>query len=405
MAEPTTTTTGNGTILPSYDEAGSTVAAIAQAGTISADEIALYDRQIRLWGVHAQEKIRNANILLISIRALANEVAKNLVLAGIASITLADHEVVTENDLGAQFLVSDADIGKNRAEAAAPQVRKLNPRVKVNVITRDLRPEQDPNFYTPYDVIIATDLDFLGLINFDSVATLANRPYYAAASHGFYGYIFANLISHDFVVEREKSNRPTLLAAETVTRSVLGTATKKENGKAIEMVTKRETYCPMLAAKDSPLSRDVQSNKRKLRKVHPLLTCIRALWEYQYKSLGIFPTHSHADLEAFTQMATNKHKDLFLPPETLKADFMRSFLQNLGSELAPVTAFLGGQLAQDVINVLGKREQPIQNMMLFDGEDSSGPIYTLNPLNFPEEVLCAIPANPTVPMTATVTVL
>lgn len=58
-------------------------------------------------------RIRTANILLVSIRALANEVAKNLVLAGIGSITLADHEVVTENDLGAQFFITEADVGKN----------------------------------------------------------------------------------------------------------------------------------------------------------------------------------------------------------------------------------------------------------------------------------------------------
>jgi molybdopterin/thiamine biosynthesis adenylyltransferase len=57
--------------------------------------------------------MRNANILLVSIKALANEIAKNLVLAGIGSITLADHEVVTEEDLGAQFLVNDALVGKN----------------------------------------------------------------------------------------------------------------------------------------------------------------------------------------------------------------------------------------------------------------------------------------------------
>jgi ubiquitin-like 1-activating enzyme E1 A len=35
------------------------------------------------------------------------------VLAGIGSITLADHENVTEDDLGAQFFISDADVGKN----------------------------------------------------------------------------------------------------------------------------------------------------------------------------------------------------------------------------------------------------------------------------------------------------
>ena len=58
-------------------------------------------------------RIRTANILLVSIKALANEIAKNLVLAGIGSITLADHENVTEEDLGAQFFISEADVGKN----------------------------------------------------------------------------------------------------------------------------------------------------------------------------------------------------------------------------------------------------------------------------------------------------
>ena len=79
-------------------------------------------------------------------------------------------------------------------------------------------------------------------------------------------------------------------------------------------------------------------------------------------------------------MAQEKHSELQLPSETLKSDFLRSFLQNLGSEIAPVTAFLGGQLAQDVINVLGKREQPIQNLMLFDAEETLGVIYSLHPL-------------------------
>lgn len=78
---------------------------------------------------HAQRltppRIRTANILLVSIKALANEIAKNLVLAGIGSITLADHEVVKEEDLGAQFFVSDADVGKNVC-----QVSKFTPNLR-----------------------------------------------------------------------------------------------------------------------------------------------------------------------------------------------------------------------------------------------------------------------------------
>lgn len=57
--------------------------------------------------------MRNAKILIITMQALANEVAKNLVLAGIGSLTVLDPEVVHEDDLGAQFFISEEHIGQN----------------------------------------------------------------------------------------------------------------------------------------------------------------------------------------------------------------------------------------------------------------------------------------------------
>jgi ubiquitin-like 1-activating enzyme E1 A len=139
-----------------------------------------------------------------------------------------------------------------RAEAAAPEIQKLNPRVKVHTIPRDIRNEPDVNFYAAYDVIIATDPDFVSLSALDSGARLAQRPFYAGGAHGFYGFIFADLGTHDYVVEREKSNRPTRIAPETATRSVIASSTKKENGKVIELVTKRELYTPLLLGTTVP---------------------------------------------------------------------------------------------------------------------------------------------------------
>jgi molybdopterin/thiamine biosynthesis adenylyltransferase len=80
---------------------------------LSADEIALYDRQLRLWGMEAQNRMRKANILLITVKALGNEVAKNLVLAGIGSLTVLDPDIVTQSDVATQFFVTEEDIGKN----------------------------------------------------------------------------------------------------------------------------------------------------------------------------------------------------------------------------------------------------------------------------------------------------
>ncbi|PGH13941.1 hypothetical protein AJ79_03356 [Helicocarpus griseus UAMH5409] len=347
---------------------------------ITADEIALYDRQIRLWGVKAQEKLRTAKILLITLKSLGSEIAKNLVLAGVGSITIVDGATVKEEDVGAQFFLSEEHINRNRAEAAAPQIRQMNPRVQVNVDNIDIK-TKPPAFFASYDVIIATDLDYDTICWINNACRVANRRFYAAGVHGFYGFIFSDLISHDFVIEREKSNVPST-TVETPTRTILDIKTKKENDKIIEMITKREVYCPLMLSNTSPLPQEFTKVRRKRLQVTPLLTCLRALWEFQRENKGGLPTRN--DLEKFIRLANDRHLELRLDISTLTAEFIRSFLDNLGSELSPVSAFLGGSLAQDVINVLGAREQPLQNLLLFDGERSVAPIYSLHPI-FPEE--------------------
>lgn len=43
--------------------------------------------------------------------------AKNVILAGVKSVTLHDRAEVTLRDLGAQFYLGEGDVGRNRAEA------------------------------------------------------------------------------------------------------------------------------------------------------------------------------------------------------------------------------------------------------------------------------------------------
>ncbi|KAI9374170.1 hypothetical protein BJX61DRAFT_342693 [Aspergillus egyptiacus] len=362
--------------------------------SISAEEIALYDRQIRLWGVKAQEKLRSANILLITFKALANEVAKNLVLAGIGSLTIIDDAMATEEDLGAQFFLSEASLGQNRAQAAAAAVSSMNPRVQLHIDTENVA-TKPPEYFAKFDVTIATELPFSLLTTINAACRIAGRSFYAAGLHGFYGFVFADLIQHDFVIERTKSNVSSA-TQETPTRSIINIATKKESEKVIEMVTKREVYSPLILANTSPLPEDFTRLPRRRKQVTPLLSCLRGLWEFQKASGDRLPTFSRNDLELFTKFSRDAHQELKLDMATLDSAFLRTFLQNLGSELSPVAAFLGGSLAQDVINVLSSREQPLQNLLLFDGEKSVAPIYPLHPF-FPPEVENAMPAIAPVP--------
>lgn len=342
------------------------------------DEIALYDRQIRLWGMKAQRKIQAANVLLITMRALANEIAKNLVLAGIGSLTLVDDQKVSEADLGAEFFLSEENIGENRAEAASREVQKLNPRVKVIADSGTIM-EKGPSYFSAFDIVIATDLNPTTLTFINTATRLHNRQFYAAGTHGYYGYIFCDLIEHDFVIQRDKGNVSANIGEESRTRFITDVKTQKEGDKTVELVAKQELYSTWdLASETSALPSEYLKSPRRLRVVTPVLSCLRALWAFeQFHNRA--PGHNRQDLEFFTKSATQCHAMLSLPGDTLNSEILRSFLQNIGSEIAPVTAILGGQLAQDVINVLGQSQQPIQNMVIFDGNKMEANQYALHP--------------------------
>lgn len=153
-----------------------------------------------------------------------------------------------------------------------------------------------------------------------------------------------------------------------------------DDGRTVELLTKRETYQPFILANTSPLSAEILRFPRRLRRVTPLLPCLRALWEFETLHARGPSPQSVDDLREFTTLATAAARELALPLDVLRSDFLRSFMQNAYAELAPVTAVLGGRLAQDVINVLGAREQPIQNLLLFDGDASVAPIFALCPM-------------------------
>jgi len=96
----------------------STSTALCEGGSkadpvqITEDEAAVYDRQIRLWGLDAQQRMRNATILIVRLRGAATEAIKNIVLAGIGKLVLVDSDDVSDEDLGTGFFFREEDVGK-----------------------------------------------------------------------------------------------------------------------------------------------------------------------------------------------------------------------------------------------------------------------------------------------------
>lgn len=57
--------------------------------------------------------MRQAHVLMVNMGPVANEIAKNIVLSGIASLTIYDATVVTEAHCKTHFLVHHETVGRN----------------------------------------------------------------------------------------------------------------------------------------------------------------------------------------------------------------------------------------------------------------------------------------------------
>ena len=58
-------------------------------------------------------RLRKARILICGMNSLGNEVAKNIVLAGVEHMTVLDNTILTEDEKKIQFLPSTSGIGQN----------------------------------------------------------------------------------------------------------------------------------------------------------------------------------------------------------------------------------------------------------------------------------------------------
>ena len=74
------------------------------------------------------------------------EIAKNVVLGGVKSVTLYDPAPATLADLSAQFFLREEDVGKRRATATAPRLAELNQYVPVAELEGDLTADAIASF-------------------------------------------------------------------------------------------------------------------------------------------------------------------------------------------------------------------------------------------------------------------
>ena len=160
-----------------------------------------YDRQLRLWGAHGQEAMEECSVCLLNGSAVGTESLKNLVLPGIGSFTVVDGHTVGLADLGSNFFLDEASLGKPRAECVTQMLRELNEHVAGSYVNEDIADvlEARPDFLTPFTLVIATQLPARELKRVGELCAARQIALVVAQTYGFMGYLRLMLNEHEVV--------------------------------------------------------------------------------------------------------------------------------------------------------------------------------------------------------------
>ncbi|XP_071277296.1 SUMO-activating enzyme subunit 1 isoform X8 [Agelaius tricolor] len=335
-------------------------------GGISEEEAAQYDRQIRLWGLEAQKRLRASRVLLVGLRGLGAEVAKNLILAGVRGVTLLDHQQVSPQDSRAQFLIPAGSLGRNRAEASLARAQSLNPMVEVRADPESVE-SKGHEFFTQFDAVCLTCCSKESMVRINQICHKNGIKFFTGDVFGYHGFMFADLGQHEFVEEKPKVAKASAGLED-------GPEAKRARLEAAEttMVKKQLQFCRLREALAGP----ARGQEVALRRTAPDYFLLHVLLQFRSQAgRDPCPLSVPQDSALLLRLRQEVLEALGVEPQLLPEQFHSSCF----SEMAPVCAVLGGVLGQEVVKALSHRDPPHNNFFFFDGVRGQGLVERLGP--------------------------
>jgi sulfur-carrier protein adenylyltransferase/sulfurtransferase len=148
-------------------------------------ELRRYSRHLLIpeVGLAGQERLRAAGALVIGAGGLGSPALQYLAAAGVGRIGVVDDDAVEETNLQRQTIFGHADLGENKAVAAARRLHSLNPLVGVEPLPLRFDAGNARELVRRYDVVLdCTD-------RFES-RYLINDACYLEGRSDVYGSIF-----------------------------------------------------------------------------------------------------------------------------------------------------------------------------------------------------------------------
>ncbi|MDD6807388.1 MAG: HesA/MoeB/ThiF family protein [Oscillospiraceae bacterium] len=154
-----------------------------------------YSRQIMIpeFGDDGQERLTDSSVLIIGAGGLGTTLMYHLAAAGIGTIGIADHDIVSASNLNRQYIHFEEDIGSLKVISASRKLRQFNSALNIIPHATAINKDNAYEIISQYDIVaLAVDNAQARMIVNEACVELG-KPFVDGGVNGFIGTsVFVN---------------------------------------------------------------------------------------------------------------------------------------------------------------------------------------------------------------------
>ncbi|XP_066469521.1 ubiquitin-like modifier-activating enzyme 7 isoform X2 [Tiliqua scincoides] len=357
-------------------------------------------------------KMATATVLVSGMKGLGVEIAKNIILAGVKSVTVHDQNDAQWSDLSSQFYLSENDVGQNRAMVSKRHLAELNRYVLVDAYAGEL----SESFLSPFQVVVLTNSSLKEQQRISDFCHTKNICFVLADTKGLTGQLFCDF-GEDFMVYDPSEAEPASAIIQDITQGnpgILIVACDEEQGQGhhfedgdwvtfskVEGMTELNGLEPCSVRVIGQYSLEVGDTSSfspyqcggiitqvkmpqkhsfetlrasmahpkintpdagKLSRYYTLHVAFWALHVFQSEMQRLPRPRNQSDADKMVKLALTLPVD----QEPLDKDLIRTFAYGCAGDLSPINAFVGAVAAQEVLKAVSGKFTPLDQWLYFD---------------------------------------
>ncbi|KAK4471403.1 hypothetical protein MN116_004834 [Schistosoma mekongi] len=332
-------------------------------------------------------QMATTDILVIGLEGLGLEVAKNIILAGVKSMTLCDNTPLCVSGLTSHYFAGPSDIGYPRVEICKNKLSELNNYVTVRVLSKNKLGTED---FKKFSVVVLNQASDDLCVEYGDIFRSLSIKFIVAGLFGKIEKSKQGLVTcleetrhgfqdGDYITFSEVKGMVELIGCEPRRITVLGpdvysigdtsNFTPYISGGMCTLVKMqlKIDFLPYRTAFDSPVFMTIDFVKtERPAQIHLFF---KALSEYKNDS-GFLPkpwcendSHSFVD---YVRKVSEQMKDTGASVPSIDEKLAMPFASICSGQCFPVLPVIGSFAAQEVMKACSGKFTPLQRWMYFD---------------------------------------